>query len=118
MYADLTVCSCGCWHSSVAADYSYISYSGSVCIAECYKQRDELRWSRFHGARIKRAPASSCPHPDPFSPPRQTAYLLEAHSSNDNFCEFAFPGQCSVLGVYQPELPKGDQYGRFYGFAG
>ncbi|CAM9215479.1 unnamed protein product [Hapterophycus canaliculatus] len=49
---------------------------------------------------------------------KQTAYLLEAESASDNFCEFAFPGQCSVLGVYQPELPKGDEHGRFYGFAG
>lgn len=48
----------------------------------------------------------------------QTGKLLETDKTYDAFCEFAFPGQCSVLGVYQPELPKGGEFGRFYGFAG
>ncbi|CAM9586993.1 unnamed protein product [Ectocarpus sp. 6 AP-2014] len=49
---------------------------------------------------------------------RQTAELLEASTSSGSFCQFAFPGQCSVLGVYQPELPQGGEHGRFYGFSG
>ncbi|CAM9393849.1 unnamed protein product [Ectocarpus sp. 13 AM-2016] len=49
---------------------------------------------------------------------RQTAELLEPSSSSGSFCQFAFPGQCSLLGVYQPELPKGGEHGRFYGFSG
>eukprot|EP00904_Undaria_pinnatifida_P011382 jgi/Undpi1/7374/HiC_scaffold_22.g09847.m1 len=67
-------------------------------------------------------PAPSTPYvrPHPDSSPRrpQTAKLLEGKSPIDNFCQFAFPGQCSLLGVYQPELPKGREFGRFYGFAG
>ncbi|CAB1099538.1 unnamed protein product [Ectocarpus sp. CCAP 1310/34] len=49
---------------------------------------------------------------------RQTAELLEVSSSSGSFCQSAFPGQCSLLGVYQPELPQGGEHGRFYGFSG
>lgn len=75
-------------------------------------------WSDFRPSKPAR-----CDSPPPPAPPttrrgHQTKQLLETDQTYEKFCEFAFPGQCSVLGVYQPELPKGGEYGRFYGFAG
>lgn len=60
-------------------------------------------------------PARNCQTSRPLL---QTELLMEKQAHASTWCEFSHPGQCSLIGVYQPELPKGDQFGRFYAFAG